>query len=132
MLSPTSCSADATGHKERRRGRCLCGEAPARLGGVAGAEVWTHKRSGWSGTSNHTLIRILADMLRVASPQSEMSISPGAWACTGLAKPKGMEPRGSPMYDALSQASMVSPAVQEWLGLVAYRLLGRIGQLFPM
>jgi uncharacterized SAM-binding protein YcdF (DUF218 family) len=35
------------------------------------------------------------------------------------------------VYDALSEASMVSPAIHEWLGLLAYRLLGRTGQLLP-
>jgi uncharacterized SAM-binding protein YcdF (DUF218 family) len=37
-----------------------------------------------------------------------------------------------PVYDAVSEASMVSPAMHEWLGLVASRLLGRTAQLFPM
>lgn len=37
-----------------------------------------------------------------------------------------------PVYGATSEASMVSSAIHEWIGLVAYRLLGRTGQLFPM
>jgi len=37
-----------------------------------------------------------------------------------------------PVYDAACEASMISPAIHEWLGLVAYRLLGRTGQLLPM
>ena len=44
----------------------------------------------------------------------------------------GFEVEPWPVYDALSQASMISPAIHEWLGLVAYRLLGRTGQLLPM
>lgn len=44
----------------------------------------------------------------------------------------GFEVEPWPVYDALSQASMISPAMHEWLGLVAYRLLGRTGQLLPI
>jgi uncharacterized SAM-binding protein YcdF (DUF218 family) len=36
-----------------------------------------------------------------------------------------------PVYDSVSQASMFSAALHEWLGLVAYRLLGRTGELLP-
>ena len=36
-----------------------------------------------------------------------------------------------PVYDAASQASMLSLALHEWLGLVAYRVLGRTGGLLP-
>jgi uncharacterized SAM-binding protein YcdF (DUF218 family) len=37
-----------------------------------------------------------------------------------------------PVYGATSQASMVSSAIHEWVGPIAYRLLGRTRQLFPM
>jgi uncharacterized SAM-binding protein YcdF (DUF218 family) len=37
----------------------------------------------------------------------------------------GFEVVAWPVYDEVSQASMVSPALHEWLGLVVYRLLGR-------
>ena len=37
-----------------------------------------------------------------------------------------------PVYGATSEASMVSSAIHEWIGLIAYRLLGRTKQLFPM
>ena len=37
-----------------------------------------------------------------------------------------------PVYGTTSEASMVSSAIHEWIGLIAYRLLGRTKQLFPM
>lgn len=38
-----------------------------------------------------------------------------------------------PVYDrTASELSMVTEAVHEWLGLVAYKLLGRTAHLFPM
>ena len=37
-----------------------------------------------------------------------------------------------PLYGTPSEASMVSSAIHEWIGLIAYRLLGRTKQLFPM
>ena len=37
-----------------------------------------------------------------------------------------------PVYGATSEASMVAAAVHEWIDLIAYRLLGRTKQLFPM
>jgi uncharacterized SAM-binding protein YcdF (DUF218 family) len=43
----------------------------------------------------------------------------------------GFEVVAWPVYDEVSQASMVSPALHEWLGLVAYRLLGRTAELLP-
>jgi uncharacterized SAM-binding protein YcdF (DUF218 family) len=43
----------------------------------------------------------------------------------------GFEVVAWPVYDGVSQAALVSPALHEWLGLVAYRLLGRTGELLP-
>jgi hypothetical protein len=43
----------------------------------------------------------------------------------------GFEVVAWPVYDAVSQASMVSSALHEWLGLVAYRVLGRTEELLP-
>jgi uncharacterized SAM-binding protein YcdF (DUF218 family) len=43
----------------------------------------------------------------------------------------GFEVVAWPVYDDVSPASMVPPALHEWLGLVAYRLLGRTGELLP-
>jgi uncharacterized SAM-binding protein YcdF (DUF218 family) len=38
-----------------------------------------------------------------------------------------------PLHDgAAAGVAMLSPALHEWLGLLAYRLLGRTSQLFPM
>lgn len=36
-----------------------------------------------------------------------------------------------PVDDAVSEASMVSSALHEWMGLIVYRLLGRTGRLLP-
>jgi uncharacterized SAM-binding protein YcdF (DUF218 family) len=46
-------------------------------------------------------------------------------------KEAGFDVVAWPVYDEVSQASMVSPALHEWLGLVAYRVLGRTGELLP-
>jgi uncharacterized SAM-binding protein YcdF (DUF218 family) len=41
----------------------------------------------------------------------------------------GFEVVAWPVYDEVTPARMVSSALHEWLGLVAYRLLGRTGEL---
>ena len=75
-----------------------------------------------------------ASLVRPTSPEHWLLVTSALHMPRAVAsfQKAGFQVEPWPVYGTASEASMVSSAIHEWIGLIAYRLFGRTKQLFPM
>ena len=75
-----------------------------------------------------------ASLVRPTSPERWLLVTGALHMPRAVAsfQKAGFQVEPWPVYGTASEASMVSSAIHEWIGLIAYRLFGRTKQLFPM